>query len=462
MTDLEQQLTDHLRRRAAAATPRYDLDGVEQASDLVTLVDLDHHRRRPRTRRIIGVAAAVALVVGLAALAITSRTEPSVDETTAPSDTAELRFGDEVIVFEPQGAGGGWDLAAQHPETGEVRTLVSTDGIVDCADAAPCRSLVRAAEWSADGRWVAFTVSPTNLDGGAIGPCVETIGLWVKSAVGDPRQLTTPCDAQPSRRQSDIHFEELWTWSPTGARLAYARADGETSELFVIDPSDGSTTSLGTVAGHLNDLDWSPDGTRIAYSDGRAVYQVEVDGGERSLLSDTFDLIIEIAWSPDGARILVHDQSRYRIQVMDADGSDLHALLVGQDACCATAWSPAGDRILYVVTVSPGGPSSPDFYTEVWTISPDGSNPIKVFDASSCEGADMRRRDVHPVWAPSGTQIGYYACGEWVVANADGTGEAQPIGGLAPEDIDVPLLHRSWAGGGLTERDLALIGQIDH
>ena len=33
MTDLEQQLTDHLRRRAAAATPRYDLEGIEQGTD---------------------------------------------------------------------------------------------------------------------------------------------------------------------------------------------------------------------------------------------------------------------------------------------------------------------------------------------------------------------------------------------------------------------------------------------
>ena len=29
MTDLEQQLTDHLRERAAAATPHYDLEAVE-------------------------------------------------------------------------------------------------------------------------------------------------------------------------------------------------------------------------------------------------------------------------------------------------------------------------------------------------------------------------------------------------------------------------------------------------
>lgn len=50
MTGLEQQLTDHLRRRAAAATPRYDLEAIEQGTDLVSLVDLDDRRRRRRRR----------------------------------------------------------------------------------------------------------------------------------------------------------------------------------------------------------------------------------------------------------------------------------------------------------------------------------------------------------------------------------------------------------------------------
>ena len=469
MTDLEQQLTDHLRSRAAAATPRYDLDGIEQGPGLVSLVGLDgHRRRRPLLRTVVG-AAAVALVVALAGAAITSRTETSVDETVpttdavTPSDMAGPRVGGEVIVFEPLGAGAGWDLAAQDPETGEVRKLVSTDAIVDCPDAARCSSFVRAAEWSADGQWVAFSASPTNLDGAAIGPCVDTIGVWVKSAVADPRQLTTPCDAQPSRRQSDIHFEELWAWSPVGTRLAYARADTESSELLVIDPSDGSKTSLGAVAGQVNALVWSPDGTRIAYSDGGAVYQVEVDNGQRSLLSDSFDLIIKIAWSPDGSQILVHDLSRYRIQVMNADGSDLHPVLEGQDACCETEWSPQGDRILYMLSVDPApAGDSLIFYSEVWTVSPDGSNPIRLFDSKSCDNAGMENRDALPAWAPDGTQVGYYGCGDWVVANADGTGEAQPIDGVAPADLYVPLTHRTWSGGGLTGWDLALIGQMDH
>jgi hypothetical protein len=86
----------------------------------------------------------------------------------------------------------------------------------------------------------------------------------------------------------------------------------------------------------------------------------------------------------------------------------------------------------------------------VWTVSLDGSNPIKVFDSKGC---DTTNADSLPVWAPNGTQVAYFDCGGWVVANADGTGEAQPID---------ELVWRSWRSGGLTEADLAQIGQVQH
>jgi Tol biopolymer transport system component len=339
------------------------------------------------------------------------------------------------------------DLLAVNPETGEKRVLMEN------------LSNVRSAEWSADGRWVAFEVTHANLDGPPIGPCAPTVGVWVTNALGELRQVTTPCDAPPP--QSDA-VEEVWEWSPVGARLAYARVDGQADELFVIDPADGSRTSLGTTDIEPRNgltaaspgwaLEWSPDGARIAYADGGSVYVVDADGGESSLLADSFEEIIEIAWSPDGAHILVHDQGRYRLQVMNADGSDLHVVLEGEDACCSTAWSPNGDRILYMLsTVQPGQNPNEWWHSETWTVSPDGSNPIKVFDSITC-GTFAAMHDTLPVWSPDGTQVAYNACGAWVAAKADGTGE-QPID---------ELVWRSWYSGGLTEEDLRQNGQYDH
>ena len=67
MTDLEQQLTDHLRERAAAATPHYDLDAVEAGLSHYAPVDLDERRRRRLLNAaVVGAAAAVALVLAIA------------------------------------------------------------------------------------------------------------------------------------------------------------------------------------------------------------------------------------------------------------------------------------------------------------------------------------------------------------------------------------------------------------
>jgi Tol biopolymer transport system component len=136
---------------------------------------------------------------------------------------------------------------------------------------------------------------------------------------------------------------------------------------------------------------------------------------------------------------------------MNADGSDLRVLLQGQDACCETAWSPNGDRIVYMLSVvRPREPEWGRFDSEVWTVAPDGSNAIKVFDWASCDETNI---DALPVWAPNGTQVAYDRCGSWVVENADGTGDVQPID---------ELVWRSWYGGGLSQWDLAGIGHVDH
>jgi len=383
--------------------------------------------------------------------------EVPADDPT-PTTPTVLRGDGEFIVFTPRATGAGWDLAAQDPETGDVRTIVETAGIIDgvdeCSNHGPCTNFIRKAEWSADGRWVAFEVTNASLDGAALGPCLPTLGIWVQGPSGVPRQLTTPCDDPGSG--SDGPVEALWEWSPAHTALAYVRIDGETDELFVIDPSDGTRTSLDTGTMDPTDttqaskLVWSPDGSRIAYADGSSVFAIDVDSGDRSLLADSFEDIIDIAWSPDGTEVMIHDQGRYRIQVMNADGSDLHVVLEGEDACCETAWSSNGDRIVYMLSVSKSGGR---FDSQVWTVAPDGSNPIKVFDSASCGGTRPSNTDSLPVWAPNGRQVAYLGCDGWVVENADGTGEVQPID---------ELVWRSWYGGGLSGGDLAGIGQVDH
>jgi Tol biopolymer transport system component len=448
-------VSDHrsVLERASASAPPPDLP-FERV--------LERRDRVQRNRRIragvLGVGVAIA-VGWLGINAIRSAPVPA-DDPRLP----ELRRGAEYLRFEPMGLGYQWDLTAEDPATGERRTIVETDGIVDCPNTQGCRTFVREADWSADGRWIAFEVSYVDFDGPALGPCAPTVGIWVTNALGELRQLTTPCD---ERTRSEL-VEEVWEWSPVGARLAYARVDGETDELVVIDPADGARTSvatadipatnsgIGTTSGWA--MEWSPDGERLAYADGSSVSVVDSDGGEPSLLADGFEDVIEIAWSPGGSHLMVHDEARYRIQVMNADGSDLHPVLEDLDPCCdSAAWSPSGDRILTQLSDT-DREDNPDqaWHSEVWTVSPDGSDPIELFNSSECGMGgliDSSMSDALPAWSPDGSQVGYFACDRWLAESSDGTGE--------PYEIDRQV-WRSWNSSGISGDDLAANGQFDN
>ena len=70
MTDLEQQLADHLRRRAAAATPRYDLEGIEQDHGDAAVLDVTNARHRRRASLWLAVAAVTVLLAIVGALTL--------------------------------------------------------------------------------------------------------------------------------------------------------------------------------------------------------------------------------------------------------------------------------------------------------------------------------------------------------------------------------------------------------
>jgi len=388
--------------------------------------------RKARNRRIS--ARVLGVVLALISIAALLRAFGGTRQPADPLPSPTLRHGEEVIEFEPLGTGQGRDLVAVDPETGAVRKIVETDGIIRCPN--PCKSFPKAAAWSSDGQWVAFEVSFASLDRSPHGPCGPEAGIWVKDATGDPRQLTTPCDAStpPPTERRDYHIEELWEWSPSGAQLAYARIDGHGDVLSLLDPADGRLTPLAEANDDFRTIEWSPDGTRIAFADGGSVYAVGTGGGPPTMLADSFQNVVNMEWSPDGERILVVQRDR-RLLVMDADGSNIHELAGtrGYD-CCQPSWSPDGSRIAYMVAVDARSQA-------VWTVSPNGSDPIEILDCCASNGNDVM------IWSPDGTEVAYETdpTPGWRVINADGTGTPRPI---------EESLVKSWIGGSFSGGEL--------
>jgi Tol biopolymer transport system component len=146
--------------------------------------------------------------------------------------------------------------------------------------------------WSGDGAFLSFA----SLEGEGPG---ATLTHWlVPKEGGDAIRLP--------EGMSDLQ------WSPQGRRLAFASG----GELWVLDPDEGGPpTSVAQLEGSDKaDFYWSPDGGRIAFLREGQLSIVEVDGsGEKQLTSETLvqvgegggePLVIDsIRWSPGGTKI---------------------------------------------------------------------------------------------------------------------------------------------------------------
>jgi TolB protein len=134
-------------------------------------------------------------------------------------------------------------------------------------------------------------------------------------------------------------------WSPDGSRIAYSDEAG----LAVVRVSDGSVVHL--TRGKLEiSPDWSPDGRTIAYSSNGEIATIKADGtGQKRLTRYGQGLRFADSpqWSPDGKRILFvrlleeNGHNGTDIFLMDAYGSDVRRLThgFGHDS---PSWSPGG------------------------------------------------------------------------------------------------------------------------
>ncbi|WP_292395340.1 peptidase S9 [Methanoculleus sp. UBA303] len=242
------------------------------------------------------------------------------------------------------------------------------------------------AEWSPDGRMIAYT---SCLFGGA-----------------DIREATA--DEHGGRASMNINFSEI----------------RKEADIWVINP-DGSGGRGLTSSGDALMPRWHPGGDRIAYlsraSGTAVVWVMNLDGsGELQVTPDGED-VLQFSWSPDGRKILyavqtydpISDNVSFGVRIVNADGSSLRHLTSG-NVDTAPVWSPDGEKIAFYSQSRP--PSS------IWVMDTGGSDLQPL--APGYLTFRMHR------WSPDGQKIAVSDGNDIFVAVPDSPAAATPGFGI--------------------------------
>ncbi len=169
-------------------------------------------------------------------------------------------------------------------------------------------------------------------------------------------------------------------------------------ELYAMNPDGSGVQAVPLpLAGGVAQADISPDGGRIVFNQGFALYTVRGDGTDLRLVVPAGKGASKPVWSPDGQRLAFAAQQGgvYDIWVTDRLGNQQTNLTQTPDyAEGAPAWSPDGRILVYTRY-----PVDLATRSQLWTINADGSNPRLLVAASDDA--------LNPAYSPDGSWIAY-------------------------------------------------------
>ena len=300
------------------------------------------------------------------------------------------------------------------------------------ADLARIADLTEPA-FSADGEWVAYTVTTANLEADE-----SQSDLWrVRYAdARDHQQLTHTPEDDEWRPQ----------FAPDGRTLAFLsdRGDEEaTTQVWALPANGGEPRRLTNLPGGVEDYVWSPDGTRLAL----IAMDPERPEGAIKPKKPAPIVVDRYQFKEDGIGYL--GTRRRHLYLFDVATGRADLLTAGDHDEYLPAWSPDGRQIAYVTKRG----EDPDRHLNFDLYVVEARAGATERQLTRFPGSDLDPYwESRPAWSPDGRRIAYLRSGEnrwiyyapWQLAIVDVASGEERI----PAPIDRCMGRPRWSADG--------------
>lgn len=280
---------------------------------------------------------------------------------------------------------------------------------------------------SPDGKWVAYTVSSTDVKADK-----STTHIWMVGIDGsNDRQITFSNESEGSPR-----------WSPDGRYLSFTSSrpgKARGNQVWLLDRNGGEAMQLTEIKGRLQGHEWSPDSKRLALVIGDPDPDAEQGPSPQPGATPRVPKPIVIdryRYKQDGQGYLLSGRHSY-IYLFDIATKKLDRLTKSKWDESSPSWSPDGKRIAFMSNHSDDPDRDPSAQLYVADATP-GATEKQLTPATTRAGRSR------PEWSPDGKWIailegderkyGAYSMNRLALVPSDGS--AAPTRLKAVEDLD--------------------------